>query len=187
MTRARIITTGHNGGVIVTTPSERTIAVMGSGGRWGRVARGFIERQIERQLSDGRNADAVARFTRALAFGGCTSAEALGIIRDRDCGHIGTAHDIVDALDLPDRWFRDAWRRSHNGGPIVIDMKAARSVQWRKLRRAFEIENSRRAMDFDALADPVAVNWGDVAAQIKRAADEDDLRRVWIEGIGGKQ
>jgi hypothetical protein len=32
-----------------------------------------------------------------------------------------------------DRWFRDAWRRSSNGGPIYIDIDKAIEIQARKI------------------------------------------------------
>ena len=182
-----ILYTGHDGRVAICAPSQNCIRWMATGGRWSDMPRGFVDTQIERQIAGGHLPDAAARFARALAFGGLTESEALCVIKDRDCGHLGTAHDVVDASDLPDRWFRDAWRRSHNGGPISINIDAARGIQFKRLRKAVDTENKRRSDDLYAYVDPIIPDWGVIAGRIKKANDVDDLRRVWIEGIGGKQ
>lgn len=133
--RERIIYTRHDGGVSITQPSANCMRWMGLGGRWADRERGYLDTQIERQIAAGHDERAVVRFCRAMMFGGCTDAEALEIIRDRDCGHLGTAFELVDFADIPqDRWFRNAWRRSHNGGPIYIDMKKARAIQYRRIK-----------------------------------------------------
>jgi hypothetical protein len=135
----RIVYTRHDGGVSICCPSANVIRWMGTGGRWAGYPRGFVDIQIERQIAAGIHADAAARFARALAFGGCTEAEALAIVRDRDCAHKGTGIELWDVDDVPsDRTYRDAWRRSHNGGPIIIDEKAARAIDEIRAWRAYE-------------------------------------------------
>jgi len=128
----------HDGGVAITYPANEAITAMRCGGYWSDRPHGFIDRQIERQIAEGRKPDAARRFTHALAFGGCTTSEALEIIRDRDCSHRGTQIELWDVENVPrDRWFRNAWRQG-NGG-IVIDMAAAADIQ------AAHILNARTA------------------------------------------
>ena len=80
-----------------------------------------------------------------MLFGGCTTAEAYGIIRDRDCSHLGTGCELWDASDLPtDRRYRNAWRRSHNGGPIYIDDRAAMLIDERWAWQAYEAMHGAR-------------------------------------------
>lgn len=173
----RIVYTRHDGGVSIVCPSANCMRWMSTGGRWGHVTRGWLDAQIERQIAAGHNPNAARRFTRALLLGGCTQAEALAIIRDRDCVHLGSAHELWDANDVPrDRWFRDAWRRSHNGGPILIDMPKARRIQWRRIKTAVEMHNRPRL----ALGrKPHVPLWGELGNAIRHARDEEELRRVW--------
>ncbi len=117
--------------------------------------------------------------------GGCTTAEALGIIRDRDCAHLGTAIELWDLVDVPtERWFRNAWVRSHNGGPISINLKLARPIQWKKAKSAVASENKRRKDDFDDYMKPlIEVDWDAFRQKLIRAQDEIDLRQIWPEGL----
>jgi hypothetical protein len=78
-----------------------------------------------------------------------------------------------------DRWFRDAWVRSHNGGPINISLPKARGIQFRRITHAVEQENARRRTDmslFDRLIQPDLAVLRDA---IRRADDVGDLRQVW--------
>jgi hypothetical protein len=179
----RILYTRHDGGVSVCTPSPNCIRWMATGGRWNDMPRGFVDIQIERQIAAGHHPDAASRFGRALAFGGLTEREALEVIKDRDCGHRGTAHDLIDPAELPDRWFREAWRRSHNGGPVSISLDKARPIQWRRIRAAVAAENRRRQEAFEELPE-VKIDFGTIRSAIKRAADAEDLRRIWPEALG---
>jgi len=140
---------------------------------------GFREVQIERMIARGIHADAAKRYADAVTFGGCTTAEALEIIRDRDCAPYGTAIDLWDVEDLPtDRWFRDAWRRSHNGGPISVDLKLAKPIQFRKAHSFVERENKRRANDMDC-AGLIEVDWERFRERVRRARDEMELKHIW--------
>jgi hypothetical protein len=98
---ARIVYTRPDGGVAICAPSTDLIVWMGCGGLFGRVPAGFAETETERQIAEGRCPDAVRRFVRAVLYGGCSTAEALAIIRDRDCGHLGTGHELWSARDIP--------------------------------------------------------------------------------------
>jgi hypothetical protein len=179
----RILFSRPDGGVSVCTPSANCIRWMATGGRWADKPRGFVDVQIERQIAAGHRPDAAARFARALAFGGLTEREALEVIRDRDCGHLGVAHELIDPDELPDRWFRDAWRRSHNGGPVSVDITKARPIQWGRIRSVVKAENKRRADAFEETPE-ITLDWGALRSAIKRAGDADDLRRIWPEALG---
>ena len=126
----RIVYTRTDGGVSICAPSLTALAYMtGGGGRWDGFPRGFLDRQIAEQAKHGVGEWAAARFVRAMQFGGLSTPEAYGIMRDRFCAHLGTGCELWDVEDVPtDRTYRDAWRRSHNGGPIVIDAHKAMAI-----------------------------------------------------------
>ena len=143
------------------------MAWMASGGRWGSMPRGYVDIQIERQIAAGHEEYAARRFAHAMAFGGCTDAEALAIIRDRDAGHRGTAHDLVDMSEVPtDRWFRDCWRRSHNGGPIYVHMTMARRIQRARIAELASKRGVEMKLDL----------W---RARIRRAETPEALKAIW--------
>lgn len=175
----RIVYTRHDGGVTVCTPAPQCLADMARGGHWGPIARGFLDDQIDRQVANGIAPDAAARFVRALAFGGATEAEAYAIIRDRDCGHLGSGHELWDTDELPDRWFRDAWRRSSNGGPIRLDLDTARGMQWRRMRAAVAHRTAELTADWRRAGDGVRVDWGAMSGRLAAADDERAIRAVW--------
>lgn len=174
--RARFVTTRPDGAVTITIPSARCVGWMQTGGYWADRPRGFLDVQIERQIADGRQPEASRRFARALMFGGISETEALQVLAARDCAHLGTGLELWDQDDVPsDRWFRDAWRRSHNGGPIRIDLEAARHVQWRRLRAG--VSEARQALDLYQLFP--RIDWDEVRARITRAATPEELRTIW--------
>lgn len=179
----KILYTRHDGGVSICTPSANCIRWMSAGGRWADYERGYVEKQIERQIADGVDERHAVRFARAMAFGGLTTSEALEAIKDKSCAQFGTAHELIYDSDLPDRWFRDAWRRSHNGGPVTIDLSAAKRVHFSKLRALVNRENSRRMGDLDLFAEPVKPDWPQIAWNIRKATDPEDVRLIWIDGV----
>jgi hypothetical protein len=174
----RIVYTRFDGGISVCVPSVRAILFMQNGGRWADKPVGYVSAQIERQIAGGVHPDYAARFARALAFGGCSEAEAWRIVKDRDCASHGTLHEIHAAEDLPDRWFRDAWVRSRNGGPVGVDLARARPIQWNKARQAVADENKRREEAFDPLP-LIAPPWETLRSAMRHARDHDELRKVW--------
>jgi hypothetical protein len=110
----------------------------GGGGRWDGFSRGFLDRQIAKQAEECGEW-AAARFVRAMQFGGLSTPEAYAVMRDRFCAHLGTGCELWDLEDVPtDRTYRDAWRRSHNGGPIIIDARAAREIDEARAWAAYE-------------------------------------------------
>jgi hypothetical protein len=114
----------------------------GGGGRWDDIIRwdrDFLDRQIAAQSANGVGEWAAARFVRAMQFGGCSTPEAYGIMRDRFCAYLGSGHELWDAADVPqDRTYRDAWRRSHNGGPIYIDERKRVEIDERRAWLAYD-------------------------------------------------
>jgi len=142
--RARMVVTRPDGGVAIVSPSANAVRWMATGGRWGNPTRGWLDEQLRRSVAAGHNEAAAHRFICAMQWGGCTTAEALAIIRDRDCLHLGTACELCDIADLPtDRTYRNAWRRSHNGGPIWIDEHKAMVIDEARAWAAYEAMNGR--------------------------------------------
>jgi hypothetical protein len=179
----RILYTRHDAGVTLCTPAQECLEWLASGGYWD--GRGIdIDEQIERAVSAGHREHAARRFVRAMDKGGCTTAEAYDIIRDRDCGHLGTAFELVTPEELPDRWFRDAWRRGHNGGPIDIDMETARKIQFRRIRTAIRRENKRREDDLTRFNRPLKIAIGAIRDKLHKADSAEDIRRIWPEELG---
>lgn len=164
----RIVYTRHDGGVAICSPSATALTYMtGGGGRWDGFDPGFLDRQIAQQARDGVGERAAQRFVMAMQFGGCTTAEANEIMRDRYCAHLGTGCELWDQNDIPqDRWFRDAWRRSHNGGPICVDMQSARRIQ--RARLADFSEQQR-----------VDLSWPRWRERIRRAQTPEALKATW--------
>ena len=183
MTSKRIVYTCHDGSVSVCIPTDWAIKALASGGFWGARPRGWYDRQVESQVARGVLPDAASRYVRAMITGGCTTAEALAIIRDRDCAHLGTQIELQDASDLPaDRWFRNAWSRSANGGPIGVNLELARPIQWQKARDAVAAANKQRAESFVAQG-PIEPDWGTIRQAITNARDEKELRAIWPKGV----
>lgn len=139
-----IVSTRPDRGVSITYPTPEIMAMLTHGGApegyFGRALdRGWeIEKFIRDEswhgsLSTASRERLAARWIDCVMFGGLTDAEAYGLIRDKDTNDDWTAKELTD--DIPqDRWFRDAWVRGHNGGPIEIDLGRARSAHFRHLK-----------------------------------------------------
>lgn len=172
-----IVFTRHDGGVSVNTPNPDIIAHMMNGGYWHKFPHYDEDEQIDRQMKGGIRQDHAVAFARAIMRGGLSDREAFAVMRDRDTARLGTLHELQDTEDLPnDRWFRDAWRRSHNGGPIAIAMPKARVVQLDKIKDALAIRNRKR---IELGRDPFKLSWWSLGSAIRHARDEDELKAVW--------
>jgi hypothetical protein len=185
MPSGRIVYTRPDGGVSVCAPSDTALRYMtGGGGRWDDIVvwdRGFLDRQIAAQSKDGVGERAAHAFVMAMHKGGCSTPEAYGIMRDRFCSHLGTGCELWDVADVPlDRWFRNAWRRSHNGGPIYVDIGKARRLQLDKIKSAAAQRNRKR---IELGRKPLVPPWGEIGNAIRHARDEGELRRVWPSGL----
>ena len=191
-----------DGGVSIIVPSLRCLAAMCNGGGatcdgdpWETPERGFLAKQIERRVRiDGQDPDAARRFVLARAFGGCTTAEALELMRLTERYIIiQRAAEVWDEwLGPADRWFRNAWQRSQNGGPIWIDLEQARGMQAAHIRVAYH-DHKKRAENDDldsrlmgrltngpGIEELEAAMWG---ARIAAARSPEELRAVWPEWL----
>ena len=177
-----ILYTRHDGGVTVTYPTPEVFKVMQCGGFWDNKPSGFVLTQIERQIQTGIDADHARRFAHAVAFGGCSEAETWEIIRDLDCARHGVLHELIDTSELPDRWFRDAWRRSSNGGPPSVDLEKAKPIQWKRIVDAVSRENKRRELDLFGPS-PIRIRKAEYQTAIKHARDDEELRRIWVPSL----
>lgn len=175
----RIVYTRHDGGVAICAPSHTAMRYMTHGGRRWRFADPcFIDRQIAKQAEESGER-AARRFVMAMMFGGCTDAEAYEIMRDRFCSYLGSGCELWDVADVPrDRWFRDAWVRSHNGGPIDVSLARARPIHFMQLRRAVDAENARRRESIDLADRLIELDWIMIKDSVMRAPDVETLRRV---------
>lgn len=166
-----IVYTRPDGGVNVCHPAPEAIKAFCNGGGWPSILLHEINRHIDAEIDAGRSSSLAMRYIHGLVFGGYTKAEAFEIIRDRDCAPHGTAHEIVNISDVPqDRWFRNAWVRSHNGGPINISMRAARRIHKKRLITTAERSNAVLQLG----------RWKD---RIRNAKTPEELRCVWPEGL----
>lgn len=184
-----------DGGVSVYAPAQNCLAMMACGGRWNGERRGFLHDQIDRQIERGIRSDVAQRFVLAMQFGGCTTAEALEILRDRDCAPHGTAIELWDSDEIPsDRWFRDAWVRSHNGGPIAINRRQARrihaaQIEIRKTELLRDLRLRAAIAESDAEALRIGLRGDHVAAiavrsVLRDADDPEHLRSLWPAALG---
>lgn len=183
---SHIIYTREDGGVNVCHPAREFISGwLSHGDYWHDKPLGWVDAWIERRTAEGRKSWAVEKFARAAQRGGCTTAEALAVIRDFDCAHMGTAFELRRHDELPDRWFRNAWRRSHNGGPIMIDMPVAREIQIARIASAIDAENSRRSGWLGELRGlrPLEIASGPISDRIHKAQTPNDIRRIWPEEL----
>jgi hypothetical protein len=175
-----IVSTGNGGWVHVTHPTNEIMSIFTNGGApdgyFGRIDRDY---QIAEMVKRGvRECDAV-RWIKHLFSGGLTTAEAYELIRDRDTKQEWTGKELWDKGELPDRWFRDAWKRSANGGPIYVSLDRAKPIQFKRIRSAIEAENKRRRDDLDLFDTPIECDLAMIRERIRRANDEIELRQIW--------
>lgn len=80
-----------------------------------------------------------AQWIDALVHGGYSEREAVLLIAEFSMPAFATAVQLVDVNEIPtDRRYRDAWRRSSNGGPIWIDDDRAREIDEARLWEAYD-------------------------------------------------
>lgn len=157
MTQA-IIYTRSGGGVSVATASPEFMRAACNGGDQS-IAVLPVDEWVARKTAQGHSEDAAYRHALAWWHGGCTTAEMWAIRRDIEPRRIWNAEtrieivtlapelvDITEALPA-DRWFRDAWRRAEDGGPIWIDLDTARDIQRRRIKAAIDAWNKQAAED----------------------------------------
>jgi hypothetical protein len=145
MIRLRVVCTLPDGRVAILVPAPDFIEECRVGIVAARAARGYAQAPVDVTYEAGklcadeswrpdvspdlREALARARFA-VLNGGGLSEREAVELIAACDAPAFSTAREIVDVSEIPsDRTYREAWRRSPNGGPIWIDQDAARAIR----------------------------------------------------------
>jgi hypothetical protein len=185
--KALVYTRFADGGVSVCYPVPQIIAYMtGGGGYWDDQPRGFLDELVRRktcpELQNGHpvpDEDTARRFVNAMQWGGCTTAEALEVIAGHDCERFGNLIELQDTEELPSRHFRDAWKRSTNGGPVGVNLEQARRIQWQKIVQAVSTENQRRELDL--FGGPlIKLPKLTLQSAIRNARDVEELERVWL-------
>jgi hypothetical protein len=134
------------------------------------------QREIDKMVANGRRPVFARRWIMSAVNGGMTDAEFYEAIIEKDMAKGWTAPELIDEPPS-NRWFRDAWRRSHNGGPIYLDLERAKIQQARRLRSAHADRLGRDPFfEFDL---------GPWLTRIKCALSVDDLRAVWPVELAG--
>jgi hypothetical protein len=143
---------------------------LAEGGYWKGKMPGWLDGWIDRKVSEGRNERDVHTFARAVQDGGCTTAEALAVMRDYDCLHLGSGFETISLDELPDRWFRNAWVRSHNGGPICVNMRKAKRIHFSRIASS-------------AKKHSVSIQSARWRERVRRSSSPEELRNIWPSGL----
>ncbi len=86
--------------------------------------------------------------------------------------------DVIDTATLPNREWRNAWKKAGVGAPITIDMDIARATQLRRIARAKE--DLEQQYDDEETA---ALARNDNAAAVVAAAKRDNASAVDLKGL----
>lgn len=142
MTRERIISTLPGGKVAVTCPAEQAIWCLRHGAKdfnnpWFGRPWYFPHLQFARMVARGVKPSVAWAYSTHMMRGGLTRRQAIDLIGARDCP--GVCPEIVDVSELPDsRFYRDAWRRSSNGGPVWIDDEHKEQIETNRMWGHYE-------------------------------------------------
>ena len=102
---------------------------------------------------------------------GHTRAQALAWIRQRDVPSSAVDVSIHDRSQLPDRRFRDAWRKT--GGTMGVDMPTARDIRAREVREQIQEKLTQSERDGQ-----VALDEGKANVEAQHRAYRVQLRLV---------
>jgi hypothetical protein len=180
-----VYTRFSDGGVDVMTPTEEIFRIFQSGGWWDDSpigVRGFVEEQVSRMVKDGIKPDAAHRFAKAVAFGGVVGHEAWDVLRARDCEHRGHNFVKMSTSDLPDRWFRNAWRQNSNGN-ITVDLADAKKIQKDRIESVYNSYKQKRNQTLFDRPKLIRINPLELESGLRRAETVDQVRNVWPEGL----
>lgn len=172
-----IVCSRPDGGVSVLHPTEYAYARTKGGGLNLPYPRQMC---IDNMVKNGKRPGFAKRWVDTAISGGMTDAEFYEAIIEKDMPKNYSAPELVSCL--PDRWFRNAWKRSHNGGPIYIDLARAKTVQAQRIDRFLEGKMLNKAESLLAELDD---SWADIVPliqQIKRARSLEELRTIWPKG-----
>jgi hypothetical protein len=180
-----IVSTGKDGAVFVTHPTTETMTFLTHGGAPdGYFRRVDRDEQIERMVGRGIRQVVAVKWITVLFTGGLTDAEAYELIRDRDTHADWSGKELWNRSEIPaDRWFRDAWKRSPNGGPIYVNLDRAKPIQFRRIRSAIEDENKRRQNELDLFDALFECDLPALRERIRSVDDERALRAIWPDGL----
>jgi hypothetical protein len=198
---ACIVSTRPDGGVDITVPSRRCLHMLAFGGWLADVAErsgwtGSLDdlgrylwlTQPARWMENGVDAYTAHRFVARLTVGGADPAESWGLLIDKDIPTENTGVEIWPraALDF-DPWFRDALRRAPEGGPIHIDMAAARLVHLRKAIVAAREHNATQELQPELWGHNgpqfLEIDYRGLRQACDGASDLATLRAVWPSGL----
>lgn len=139
--RHRFLSTTPDGGVDVTIPSRRALWFLTHGGRWPEADPAWLETLVQRFVASGVGRDVAERWVNAMSSGGLGEHDALWLIAE--ISKLKGAVELVDVSEIPaDRTHRNAWRRSHNGGPIWIDEAIAQRIDELRMWRAYDAQTT---------------------------------------------
>lgn len=183
-----VFTRFEDDGVSVTHPSHEALYYMtGPGGYWNGYPFGFLNELVRRkscpilQRGHACTKEAATRFVKAMQFGGKSCEEAWDIIAQHDCARFGHLIEVQHVDELPpDRWYRDAWYRSANGGPIMVSLDRARLIQLQHIGNVtyeFNRWNERN------LKPTIAHDADAIQRAIDDAPDLETLRQVWPDNL----
>lgn len=150
--RARILCSRPDKGVSIIVPSVRCVAVLETGWcakrnrpyvpeerRAFEVEKLMHSPEWRRDASDEARFDLAERWIYGLCHGGFAADDAVRLIGEYSKHPDHFALEVVDVDDLPtNRTYREAWRRSHNGGPIWIDWDAVTRIEERLAWQVYE-------------------------------------------------
>lgn len=197
-----LATRRSDGGVAVIVPVPSALRELTSGGRPWLGARRQVE--IENFVRGGMPEETAARWIDALIAGNATTAEAYEHILMRSREPDQAAIDLVDIAEVPalrdpagNRWCRNAWRRSMNGGPVYIDIQRAIELEQKRLVRAraaalkqCEADEAEALIggDMSRLGRRERILQIDLAAlgqRMRAARSEAELQALWPAEIPG--
>lgn len=197
----RIIDTKPDGRVRLTQPKAALFRAFSNGGVGPddnslfhdcMHIRGFAREQVRRHIERGVSPDIARKWVDAMQFGGMTSGESWGLFFGYSCFD-GTDHDVIAVSDLPNKWFRNAWRRGRSGR-ITIDMNVARTLQRDHVLRAVTDWNKQAGEENSNLRwigrnsnGPSFIYWEEVEPLLIQksldAKSPDELCRVWPDEL----
>jgi hypothetical protein len=171
--------------VAIYTPSLECMKALTHGG--GLIKPWMRQRATDNMIRNGRRPQFARLWIEAAINGGMTDAEFYEALIEKDATPKGAAApELIDETPR-DRWFRDAWRRSHNGGPIDIDLEVARRVHAKHILSAKDaVEGSEKARIDEILlgkSKVAAIDMRAVGVRINRARDIGELRQIWPRAL----
>lgn len=178
-----IVCSRPDGGVSIIRPARECMTALCNGG--GLIRPSEILRSVENWINAGLDRDIALRWCRAICYGGYVTAEALELLLAKDKPKDWTAPEVVP---VPiDRWFRDAWTRHPNGGPIMVDLDRAKPIQAKKLAYHFKHERERveRANELALLEgrnyfeERPEIDLADLGRRVAASRSIQELRAVW--------